>query len=498
MALTNRSLTNLKQTTALKYKVTRLQKDLDEMRHTEVAKNRFLANITHELRTPLNTIIGFSQILSRDTDLTSQQTEYVSLIMQSGEHLLNLIEDILQFSKIESGNISLNHDEFDLYELLEGLDSIYYAQASEKGIEFDLQIADNTPRYLYGDKNKIRQILMNLLSNSMKFTETGKICLVINCLSKDEVSAVCTLEMRVSDTGIGIKEAEIARLFEPYQQTTSGEQSNTGSGLGLVITRELVHLMNGQINVQSEWQKGTTFCLTIQAETRDKNIAKHSNSGKAISISPRQTTKRILVVDDKPKNRSLLQDLLTSVGFEVATAENGHQALAKCEAWQPHLIFMDMRMPEMNGYETTQAIRKTPFGQSVIIIALTANTFKHEINAISQAECDDLIFKPFRAVELFRKLSEHLKIDFIYDEGEAVPEHSEPSTNSHNIDCLPDDLQTRLYRAATSYSFDQVQSVISDFPSEHQRLSNILQKKISEFDFVGILNFCNKKESSIS
>ncbi len=497
MTSIKRSLTQSKQVVALKYKIAQLEHTLNGMRLADDAKNRFLANITHELRTPLNTIIGFTQILYRGENLSPEQSEYMSLILQSSEHLLGLIEDILQFSKLESGNMELNVSEFDFYELLESLDSIYYAQATEKGLIFDLQIAENTPRYLYADKNKIRQILINLLSNAMKFTETGTITLAVKPHIDKQLNGMCKLEMKVADTGVGIAKDELQRLFEPYQQTASGEQSNTGSGLGMVITREIVQLMDGQIEVQSEWGKGTTFAVTIKAKEVENNINNSEDSGKyhrVVGIAPEQETKRILVVDDKSENRSLLQNILEDIGLKVQLAENGQQAIDKCKAHLPDLIFMDMRMPLMDGYETTRKFRQMFYNEDTVIIALTASSFKYEIEAIEKLGCDDLIFKPFRKEELFRKLENHLNIRFIYDEDDIETQEVERVETVICIDNLPLDLQQRLYSAVANYSFNQAQAVITDFPPEQEALAKNLQIKINDFDFVGLLNLFNKKE----
>ena len=494
MTSIKRSLTQSKQVVALKYRITQLENTLNSMRLADDAKNRFLANITHELRTPLNTIIGFTQILYRGENLSPEQSDYMSLILQSSEHLLGLIEDILQFSKLESGNMELNVSEFDLYELLESLDSIYYAQATEKGLTFDLQIAENTPRYLYGDKNKIRQILINLLSNAMKFTETGTITLAVKAHTDMQLNGMCKLEMRVADTGVGIAKDELQRLFEPYQQTASGEQSNTGSGLGLVITRELVKLMKGEIDVQSEWGQGTTVLVEIEAEEIEKNIEPHRNSHRVTGIAPNQELKQILIVDDKPDNRELLQSMLSNVGFDVRTVGNGLQAINQCATYSPDLIFMDMRMPQMDGYETTRRLRAMALEVKPIIIALTASSSSHEVEAITQVGCNDLIFKPFREEEIFRKLANHLNIRFTYDENDIETQEVQRVETNINLDSLPIQLQERLYSALASYSLEQVQEVIDDFPPEQEALAKCLKAKIIDFDFRSILSLFNEKE----
>ncbi|MGB7338403.1 MAG: HAMP domain-containing sensor histidine kinase [Phototrophicaceae bacterium] len=261
-----------KQTIAqLEHQLTQLQMELAQAKTASKAQSSFLANMAHELRTPLNSIIGFAQILDNHTELTAEQEEYLGLILLSGESLLSLINDILQMSKIESGNVKLNTEEFDLHDLLHGIDTIYYAKAIDKNLNYTFRITGNTPRYILGDRGKIRQILFNLLSNAIKFTDRGSITLNVHAQTIIDDPSALNLIISVQDTGRGIRKEELSYLFQPYQQTETGRISNQGTGLGLAITKELAEMMRGHVTVQSEWQSGTKFTATLMVGQVESN-----------------------------------------------------------------------------------------------------------------------------------------------------------------------------------------------------------------------------------
>lgn len=447
-----------------------------------LAKSTFIANMSHELRTPLNSIIGFSQFMVRDRSLNDDQKEYMSLIMRSSEHLLTLINEILDMAKIESGNIQLNNVDFDLAELLEGLDSIYHAKIISQDMRFIANIDDDIPRYLWGDRNKIRQMLVNLLSNALKFTESGEITLKVWC---DEDNPY-HLYFQVNDTGIGIAQDELPTLFEPFAQAESGKKSGSGTGLGLAITREFTELMGGKIAVESELNVGTTFTIFVPLEPA-KNTVTPSNfqSAHIVGIKNPEVTPKILIVDDRWENRMMLSRMLTDTGFIVKEASDGREALQEWKAWEPDLIWMDMRMPNMDGYEATQRIRQSTEGSDVVIIALTASAFEQDRERVMMAGCDDFLAKPFREVDLYDKLAEYLNIEFIYEDEEELNPKPKPisTTMKGKFDALPESSRRQLKQAVTELNLAKVRTIVETFESDYPELARQILNKANEFDF---------------
>ncbi len=364
-----------------------------------LAKSEFLANMSHELRTPLNAILGFTQIMSRDYSLSSEHQENLAIINRAGEHLLNLINDILEMSKIEAGRIRLNLSSFDLIHLLKNLEEILHLRAASKNLELVFEYAPDLPKYVETDENKLYQVLLNLLGNAIKFTEMGRVTLRVrlgygawgsHCglgvspsgasgvighgawrqgdnqttMQPDKEDNQCpmpnsqSLIFEVQDTGCGIAPEEIDLLFEAFEQTEIGRKSQQGTGLGLAISRKYVELMGGNITVNSTPGIGSTFTFDVQiALACPREMPTNQNKYQFLALAVAQKAYRILVVDDSKESRLLLVKILTSMGFEVREATNGREAIANWESWQPHLIFMDMRMPVMDGYEATRIIK---------------------------------------------------------------------------------------------------------------------------------------------
>jgi PAS domain S-box-containing protein len=382
------------------------------------AKSEFLANMSHELRTPLNAILGFTQLMQGDPTLNAEHKENLDIVIASGEHLLSLINDVLEMSKIEAGKITFNKTNFHLYTLIESLQSMLQLKATEKGIKLNFDLAPNLPHCIRTDKGKLRQILLNLLSNAIKFTHQGSVTLQVEIQEKN------TLKFAVIDTGTGIETDELNHLFSPFVQTESGRKSNQGTGLGLVITRKFVQLMGGNIHVDSTLGKGSIFQFTIRFRSVLANaVTSPLSTRRIITLAPDQTHYRIMIADDIENNRQLLVKLLQPIGFEVREAKNGKEAITLWQEWQPQLIWMDMRMPELDGYEATKIIRKLSQEQNkpVVIIALTASVFEEQRAEIKAAGCDDMVRKPLQPQIIFDKLAEFLKLQYIYNDNEIKP-----------------------------------------------------------------------------
>ncbi|MBW4672698.1 MAG: response regulator [Desmonostoc geniculatum HA4340-LM1] len=345
-----------------------------------LAKSEFLANMSHELRTPLNAILGFTQIMSRDYSLSSEHQKNLAIINRAGEHLLNLINDILEMSKIEAGRIRLNLSSFDLIHLLKNLEEMLHLRAASKNLELVFEYAPDLPQYVETDENKLSQVLLNLLGNAIKFTDIGRVTLRVRLGTGDwglgmggygdtessftaSSSSAQFLIFEVQDTGCGIAPDEIDLLFEAFEQTEIGRKCQQGTGLGLAISRKYVELMGGDITVSSTPGIGSTFTFDVQiALACPRQMPTNANKHEILALAATEKAYRILVVDDSKESRLLLVKILTSMGFEVREATDGREAVTNWESWQPHLIFMDMRMPVMDGYEATRIIKSKELG----------------------------------------------------------------------------------------------------------------------------------------
>lgn len=353
--------------------------------------------------------------MTRDASLSASQQEYLGIVSRSGEHLLELINDILTMSKIEAGLIAPNRTNFDLYWLLDSLEEMLRLRAESKGLQLNFEIDPRVPQYLNLDESKLRQVLINLLGNAIKFTAVGGVTLKVSSTSNSQEPIA--IRFRVENTGTGIAPEEMDKLFRAFAQTETGRRSQEGTGLGLSIARRFVCLLGGEIAIDSTVGRGTLveFCIPVTlvqaSQVSPKRLPNH-----VIGLAPNQTLYRILVVEDKLASRQLLVKLLESVGFAVREAENGREAIAEWEAWSPHLIWMDMRMPVMDGYEATKRIKATSKGQKTAILALTASAFEEEKAIILSAGCDDFVRKPFKEEILFDKMTEHLGVQYLYAE----------------------------------------------------------------------------------
>ncbi|MGA9379935.1 MAG: ATP-binding protein, partial [Phormidium sp.] len=449
------------------------------------AKSQFLAKMSHELRTPLNAILGFSQIMVRSHSVTPEQKEHLEIINRSGEHLLNLINDILSMAKIESGQITLNESGFNLHQLLELLKDMFRLKAGHKGLELNFIIAPEVPQNIQSDESKLRQVLLNLLGNAIKFTDTGYVNLTVLLAKLDqEKTEDVQIIFTIKDTGPGIAPNEITTLFQPFSQTQTGRQTGQGTGLGLAISQQFVKLMGGEIIVESQLGAGSTFTFNILAKLApetEKNIS--LNTRQVICLEPNQPTYRILVAEDIKENRQLLVKLLVPLGFEVREAENGQEAITIWESWQPHLIWMDMRMPVMDGYEATRRIKAHPQGKNTVIIALTASVFEEQQPAILKAGCNDFMPKPFRSEVLLEKIAKYLGVRYIYaDDSQSMTEHSQiPELTTESLNVMSQEWIGKLYQAAAAVDDQLIMELVQEIPETDINLANSLTDLVNNF-----------------
>ncbi len=471
------------------------------------AKSEFLASMSHELRTPLNAILGFTQLMNRDESLKGEHQQYIDIISRSGEHLLGLINDILEMSKIEAGRITLHENAFDLHRLLDSLFEMLQLKASSKGLKLSFKLSPDLPQFVKTDESKLRQVLINLLGNAIKFTNEGSVTLRVKTsrssgeekpdnqqpFSRSRLSDRQSLLFEVEDTGPGIDPAEFDKLFEAFSQTATGLKSGTGSGLGLPISLKFVQLMGGEISVSSSPGRGAVFAFDILASVVEVPTIElaQPQSQKILGLAPNQPTYRILVAEDKLTNRLLLVKFLGSWGFDVREACNGIEAIATWETWQPHLIWMDMQMPVMDGYEATKRIKAREKGRETVIIALTASAFSEERQHILSAGCDDFVGKPFREEELLAKMSQHLGVRYLYEDPskhsskhlENTTDSSENSVVSTGLQAMPADWVQQLYHAACSGSDSLILKLIEQIPAENSSLANAIAELVEDFRF---------------
>jgi len=420
-----------------------LQEEIIERKKAEeaaaaasLAKSQFVANMSHELRTPLNAILGFTQVMSRDSLLSHENLENLRIINRSGQHLLELINDVLDLSKIEAGIISLDERSFDLYQLLDTLEEMFQIKAEIKKMQLRFSVDANVPQYIKTDEKKLRVCLINLLGNAMKFThDGGRIWLRVSVESKQPQPAESEsypnstsvepllILFEVEDTGIGIVTAEIDTLFDAFVQTQAGKKTADGTGLGLTITKKYVQIMGGDIWVKSVLGEGTSFKFNIRVLAAISSEITVATLQRAIALEADQPIYRILAVDDNQDNRLLLVKMLQPIGFEVREAENGYQAVELWESWQPHLILLDTRMPVMDGFETVRKIRakEKQSQRRTVIIALTASTFEERKGEIIAAGCDDFVRKPFQEQILFDKMACYLGVRYLYQKLPRLP-----------------------------------------------------------------------------
>ncbi len=485
-----RDITDRRQTeTALK----------NAMQAAEVAnqaKSQFLSNMSHELRTPLNVILGFTQLLARSSSLTPKQQGYLDTIIRSGEHLLKLINDVLEISKIEAGRITLHEDSFDLHALLDWLQEMLRLKAESKGLQLIFDLAPDLPRYIRADESKLSQILMNLLSNAIKFTQIGSVIL------RAYPSHPLTLHFEIEDSGPGIASTELDNLFEPFVQTEIGISSREGTGLGLPISREFIRLMGGEIEVESRLGEGTIFRFDIQiGQIEAAQMQTQEPHRQVIGLETEQPQYRILVAEDKLENRQLLVEILTPVGFEVREASNGKEALSLWKDWAPHLIWMDMQMPVMNGYEATRQI-KAAIGESnvsqTVVIALTGSAFEKDRFAALAAGCDDFVRKPFRTETIFEKITEYLGARYLYGswhlgsnsiDNPPEPQLLMPPTALREaLAAMPLDWVEELHQAAKRVHAKQILKLIAQIPQANAQLANSLTHLANNFCFEEIIS----------
>jgi PAS domain S-box-containing protein len=406
------------------------------------AKSEFLSHMSHELRTPLNGVLGYAQILQRSPDVTEKQRGSLDAIISCGDHLLSLINDVLDLSKIEAGRIELDMAPCDLHQLIEGVANILRPRAQEGGVGFKIEVGPEVPMGVVSDAAKLRQILVNLLGNAVKFTSQGDVILRIGELPDG------TFRFEVIDSGVGIAADELEAIFDPFKQVEAGKAAG-GTGLGLAITQRLVAKLGGTLVVESELGKGSNFKFAIpleEVETADfEAIGEDAFDASSAKLAPGQDI-TILVADDRETNRDILEQMLDDMGFTTVLADDGDVAIDVLRTRHFDMVLMDVRMPRMNGIDAVKIIRGDDSIKDVKVIAVTASVFPDFKNKAIIAGFDDFLGKPFRASELIGKLQQHLGIEFVYNARESKMESDGGGGAAETI-VLPEDASEDLRKA---------------------------------------------------
>lgn len=480
----------------LKKKLEQALKEAEEAKEladkANKAKSEFLSNMSHELRTPLNAVIGFSQLMQRDAGLSEEQKDNLATIRTSGQHLLQLINNVLSMSKIESGKTELDLQPFEVRLLLKDLVTLFEFAATQKGLRLNVDIAPEVPKYINGDEGKLRQVLINLLGNAMKFTAQGGISLQAGYRSPNR------LLLEVADTGPGIALEEQHKLFKAFEQTATGRQSTAGTGLGLALSKNFVELMGGKIDVKSEEGEGTSFFFEINAEASEA-APDHSDHREVIGLAPGSPVPRLLVVDDRFENRNLLSRLLAMTGFEVREAADGQEAIDLWKTWQPNLIWMDLRMPKVDGYKAAHDIKEDAEKRhkKVFIIALTASVFEEEKQDDKiQKWFDGFARKPFKEQTIFDIIAQHLSVKYLYANpvnglgsdlsgefsSDRATQGKAPLTHQ-DLAPLPHQWRAALAAAAREADFFKLEALINKLAPRQAALATRLNHLLSRYDY---------------
>jgi two-component system, sensor histidine kinase and response regulator len=486
------------------------------------AKGTFLANMSHELRTPLNTILGFTQLMSRDHNSTADQRDTLDIINRSGAHLLNLINDILEMSKIESGRQSVNPKNFDFYGLINNLMESFKFKVQGKGLDLILECEASVPHYIQTDESKLSQVLINLMGNAVKFTAEGFVALHIKIDTEKFIPETETnlvwLNFLIEDTGYGIESKELDTVFDAFIQTETGRKETEGTGLGLTISRHFIELMGGKVTISSQQNQGTKVSFSIPVRKASAIETPLLPDRRIVSLMPDQPTYRILVVDDHPENRQLMLRLLGSVGFDTRAVSNGMEAIAQWCTWCPHLIWIDEQMPVMNGFDAVRQIREFEFLRDeqqrsdestqemlkglyipstgafspltkTVIIALTASVFEETQLKAEEAGCDGFMSKPFQEKMLFEKMAEFLGVQYQYDLPTKNNNNEDYDTNpvlspvEVYLSQQSEHWLNALHEAALELDEEMISTLIKDIENQCFPLAILLNSLLKNLEF---------------
>ncbi|MBT4286228.1 MAG: response regulator [Deltaproteobacteria bacterium] len=451
------------------------------------AKSTFLANMSHELRTPLNAILGFTRIMQGNVRIPEDEHENLTIINRSGEHLLGLINNVLDISKIEAGQTEKDEISFNVENIVYEVVNLMSQNAEAKKLQFKTIIKEGLPRYIKTDKQKLRQILLNLIGNAIKFTDQGRITLTVK---KDNESSGEFLTFSIEDTGIGIEKNDLEKIFRPFAQSSTNMMKK-GTGLGLTLSKQYAELMGGTISIESQIGTGSKFTIKIPLITAEKEeFALMTNKFTNVkSIASGQPHYRILIVEDQKENWLLLQRIHENIGIQVKIAENGLQGVKIFQEWQPHLIWMDIRMPILDGLEATKKIRDQEKGQEVKIVGVSAHVFKDEIQNVMSVGMNSFIKKPYQFYEIYQCLNEHLGIAFDYDIGDDLKEQKQLTLEM--LKKAESNLLLKLKTSIKNLNEEQIEDVIDQIKCIDLELAQVLTYYTKNLKYTEIFRLLN-------
>ena len=473
---------------------TKASKALEEAEKANKAKSIFLANMSHELRTPLNAILGYSRIVHDSPEIGAQNRNYLQIVTHSGENLLELINNILDIAKMESGRVPLEETVTDFFQVIEETRSLLYIRAADKKLYIKVEFSTDLPRTILVDGGKLRRVLINLVGNAIKFTPSGGVVIRSRVLER-KADDFLSIRVEVQDTGPGISEKDRGGLFQPFVQSTASQSTKgEGTGLGLAICRQNIDSMGGTIDVSSEVGKGSVFYFDFPAHVvPDEAYEVSKLENKLVVVSNADANRRILIAEDHPDNRMLLNTLLKRVGLDVCEAENGEQALRLAADWHPELIFMDIRMPVMDGLTATKLLKANPTTRDIKIIALTAHALEQERAQILLSGCDGFIRKPYRENEIWGELKKHLGITFTTMASSSRDNKKGVELADDELDLLPISILLEIKSALELLDVSHGCSVVMRLMPTHSILREKLLTMISEMKFSDLLEIFDRK-----
>jgi CheY-like chemotaxis protein len=450
--------------------------------------------MSHELRTPLNAILGFSSLVQQDSNLSPEQQEHLNIINRSGEHLLALINDVLEIAKIEAGKIQLEIGAFDLHAMVRDVIDMMKLRAEQKGLQLKLDQSSVFPRYINSDAARLRQILVNLVGNAVKFTEKGGVNVRLGAKRNEKPH----LFIEVEDSGPGVSLDDQRRLFRPFVQLVEkGEQK--GTGLGLAITKQYVELLGGSIRLESVIGKGSLFLVDLpieEVDAEEKVEQLVTTSTGFIKLEHGQPYYRILVVEDQIENQLLLMRLMTDIGMEVKLAKNGEECIRIFQEWHPHLIWMDRRMPVMDGEEAARRVRKLPGGDKVKIIAVTASAFKEEHKSMIAAGMDEIVSKPYRFNDIYDSMARHLGLKFTSSDAGSKDTKAAISLEPSMLEEVDAQLLLDLRKALCMLDREKISQVLKNIGEKDHTLADTLRSLADDFNYPAILKVLDSMSSS--